>query len=118
LAADIAGGVPGVVALHGQGQPLLHRGPCGLLAQPGCLGHIEGREGRAIQLGPFGEPVSTQIRQLTVVSGDPNEGGEGRVQGGRPLHIILGDAVDRTHTEDRSLMLVLPNNRFRLIRTD
>ena len=87
-------------------------------AWPGCLGSIEGREGRAIQLGPFGKPVSTQIGQLTVVSGDPGEGGEGRIQGGRPLHIILGDAVDRTHTGDPSLMLLLPNNRFRLIRTD
>jgi len=109
---EVAGGVPGVIALHGQGQPLLHRGPCGLLAQPRCLGPIKGREGRAIQPGPFGEPVSTQIRQLTVVSGDPSEGGEGRVQGSRPLHIILGDAVDRTHIEDRSLILLLPDNRF------
>ena len=109
---EFAGGVPGVIALHGQGQPLPHSGPCGLLAQPGCLGRIEGREGRAIQLGPFSEPVSTQIRQLMVVSGDPSEGGEGRVQSGRPLHIILGDAVDRTHTEDPSLMLLLPEQPF------
>jgi hypothetical protein len=76
---------------------------------PPALGRIEGREGRAIQPGPFGEPVSTQIRQLTVVPGNPGEGGQSRVQGGRPLHIILCDAVDRTHTEDPSPMLPTGN---------
>jgi hypothetical protein len=55
---EVAGDVPGVMALHGQGQPLLHRGPCGPLVQPGGLGSIEGREGCPIQLGPFGEPVA------------------------------------------------------------
>jgi len=45
-----------------------------------------------------------------VVSGDPGDGGEGRVQGGCPLHIFLGDAVDRTHAEDPSLILRLLNN--------
>jgi hypothetical protein len=89
---EFAGGVPGVVALHRKGQPLLHRGPRDLLAQFRSRGRLKGREGRAIQLGPFGEPVRTEIRQLVVVSGDL---GVGRVKGGRPIYMLLGKAVDR-----------------------
>ena len=85
------------------GQPFLHGGPYRLLARPCGLGRVEGGQGQAIQLGPAREPVRTQIRQLMIVSGDPAEGGQGRVQGYGPLDILLGNAVDRRHIETVSV---------------
>jgi hypothetical protein len=59
---ELAGGVPGVVALDGHGQPLLHRGPRDLLAQPGSLSGLKGGQSRAIQSGASGKPVRAEIR--------------------------------------------------------
>src|ERR1039457_5193992 len=67
----------------------------------------------------------------SLTTGDPNRtsttGGRCSGPGSIGLAICTGsgsddprsrDAVDRTHTEDPSLILLLPDNRFRLIRTD
>lgn len=102
---EFTGGVPGVVALHGDGQPFPHRRPGDLLTQRGSLRRVEGRQGRAIKPGPFGEPVRAQIRQLMVVSADPGAGTHERVQGRRTRHILLGDLIDRRHTADSNLAL-------------
>jgi hypothetical protein len=44
------------------GQPLLHRGPRDLLAQPGGLSRLKGGESRPIQFGASGKPVRAEIR--------------------------------------------------------
>jgi len=62
------------------------------------LGRIKCGEGRAFQVGPFGETVGAEVGDLMVVAVDPGQGSLERVQRGRPVYILRGDGVDRRHT--------------------